>query len=93
MSTPHSCEAIKEGYHSKIKGFNIPLDLDLSSVNQRHPGDFKASDVGTALDPYLVQIADEMAKYCKDQKTVVFLPLVQTSQKFHDILNRQALRQ
>ena len=49
-------------------------------------GDFKASDIDTALDPYLYQIADEMLKYCKERKTVVFLPLVKTSQKFRDIL-------
>ena len=81
-------QAIKEGYLSKIKALTIPLDLDLSSVAMS-AGDFKVSDVGTALDPYLVQIADEMAEYCKDRKTVVFLPLVKTSQKFRDILNER----
>ena len=38
-------------------------------------GDFKTSDLGTALEPYLYQIADEMKKYCDGLKTVVFLPL------------------
>ena len=84
-------QAIKEGYLSKIKALTIPLDLDLSSVTMS-AGDFKVSDVGTALDPYLVQIADEMAKYCKDRKTVVFLPLVKTSQKFRDILNERGFK-
>lgn len=84
-------QAIKEGYLSKIKALTIPIDLDLSSVSMS-AGDFKASDVGTALDPYLVQIADEMAKYCKDRKTVVFLPLVKTSQKFRDILNERGFK-
>ena len=84
-------QAIKEGYLSKIKALTIPLDLDLSSVTMS-AGDFKAIDVGTALDPYLVQIADEMAKYCKDRKTVVFLPLVKTSQKFRDILNERGFK-
>jgi superfamily II DNA or RNA helicase len=55
-------------------------------------GDFKASDLGTALDPYLEQIADEMVKQCADRKTVVFLPLVKTSQKFRDILNAKGFR-
>ena len=50
-------------------------------------GDFKASEIGTALDPYLEGIAQEMQKYCMDKKTVVFLPLVKTSQKFRDLLN------
>lgn len=84
-------EAIKSGYLSKITAVTIPLNLDLSSVSQQ-AGDFKASDIGTALDPYLEQIADEMVKQCADRKTVVFLPLVKTSQKFRDILNAKGFR-
>lgn len=79
-------KAIKEGYLSKIKALTIPLNLDLSGVSQV-AGDFKASDIDTALDPYLYQIAEEMKKYCSDRKIVVFLPLVKTSQKFVRILN------
>lgn len=78
-------QAIHEGYLSPIKALTIPLTLDLSDVSIQS-GDFKASDIDTALDPYLYQIADEMKKYCTDRKTVVFLPLVKTSQKFRDIL-------
>lgn len=84
-------QAIKEGYLSKIKALTIPLSLDLSNVSMS-AGDFKASDVGTALDPYLEQIADEMVKQCAGRKTVVFLPLVKTSQKFRDILNAKGFR-
>ena len=84
-------QAIQEGYLSKIKALTIPLSLDLTNVSMS-AGDFKASDVGTALDPYLEQIADEMAKQCADRKTVVFLPLVKTSQKFRDILNAKGFR-
>ena len=79
-------KAIKEGYLSPIKALTVPLKLDLSGVSQQ-AGDFKTSDLGTALDPYLHQIADEMVKYCMDRKTVVFLPLIKTSQKFTEILN------
>ena len=78
-------KAIKEGFLSPIKALTIPLKLDLTGVSQQ-AGDFKVSDIGNALDPYLYQIADEMAKYCMDRKTVVFLPLIKTSQKFRDIL-------
>lgn len=78
-------KAIKDGYLSPIKAQTIPLKLDLTGVGQQ-AGDFKTSDLGTALDPYLYQIADEMAKYCMDRKTLVFLPLIKTSQKFTEIL-------
>ena len=79
-------KAIKEGYLCPIKAQTIPLKLDLSGVSQQ-AGDFKTSDIDTALDPYLYQIGDEMKKYCINRKTVVFLPLVKTSQKFTHILN------
>lgn len=84
-------KAIKEGYLSPIKAQTIPLKLDLSGVSMQ-AGDFKSSDIDTALDPYLYQIAEEMKKYCMTRKTVVFLPLVKTSQKFVEILNTQGFR-
>ena len=84
-------KAIKEGYLSPIKALTLPLKLDLSGVSVQ-AGDFKSGEIATALDPYLYQIADEMLKYCADRKTVVFLPLVKTSQKFRDILNQKGLR-
>lgn len=84
-------KAIKEGFLTPIKAVTIPLTLDLSAVSMQS-GDFKLSEVGTALDPYLYGIADEMMNYCKDRKTVVFLPLVRTSQKFQDILNEKGFK-
>ena len=84
-------KAIKEGYLSPIKALTIPLKLDLTGVGTQ-AGDFKSSDISTALDPYLYQIADEMTKHCKNRKTVVFLPLVKTSKKFRDILNEKGFK-
>ena len=84
-------KAIKEGYLCPIKAQTIPLQLDIAGVGIQS-GDFKAGDLGTALDPYLEQIAQEMATACMDRKTVVFLPLVKTSQKFRDILNAHGFR-
>jgi superfamily II DNA or RNA helicase len=83
--------AIREGYLCPIKAQTIPLALDLSAVGMQ-AGDFKAGDLGTALDPYLERIAEEMAKACMDRKTVVFLPLIRTSQKFCQILNAHGFR-
>lgn len=83
--------AIKEGYLCPIKALTVPLKLDLTGVSAQ-AGDFKAADLGTALDPYLYQIADEMAKTCADRKTVVFLPLIATSQKFRGILLERGFR-
>lgn len=84
-------QAIREGYLSPIKALTVPLKMDLSGVGIS-AGDFSAGELGTALDPYLDQIAGEMERHCADRKTVVFLPLVKTSQKFCDILNRHGFR-
>lgn len=84
-------QAIKDGYLCRIMAQTIPLNLDISEVGLSG-GDFAAGGLGTALDPYLDQIAAEMQKVCADRKTVVFLPLVKTAQKFRDILNDHGFR-
>ena len=81
-------KAIRDGFLCPIKAQTIPLKLDLTGVGMQS-GDFKVGDLGTALDPYLYQIADEMVKYCMDRKTLVFLPLIKTSQKFTRILTEK----
>ena len=84
--------AIKEGYLCPIKAQTVPLAIDLAAVRTQS-GDYSAGDLGTALDPYLDRIADEMlAAGCTERKTVVFLPLVKTSQKFRGILEAKGFR-
>ena len=84
-------DAIKEGYLCKIMAQTIPLKLDISEVGFTS-GDYSLGQLGTALDPYLGQIAAEMAQRCAGRKTVVFLPLIKTSQKFRDLLNAKGFR-
>jgi superfamily II DNA or RNA helicase len=84
-------DAIKEGYLCKIMAQTIPLKLDITDVGFTS-GDYSLGQLGTALDPYLEQIAAEMAQRCKGRKTVVFLPLIKTSQKFRDLLNTYGFR-
>lgn len=84
-------QAIKDGYLCKIKAQTIPLKLDMSGVGTQ-AGDYKAADVGHALDPYLDKIADEMRTYCAGRKTVVFLPLIETSRRFCALLQARGFR-
>ena len=84
-------QAIHEGYLTPIRALTVPVQIDFTHVGTA-AGDYKPGDIATALDPYLDQIAAEMAKYCADRKTVVFLPLVKTSQKFRDMLCRHGFR-
>lgn len=84
-------DAVKQGYLSPIRVQTIPLNIDLRGVKVSC-GDFQAGEIGHALEPYLEDIADEMAKICMDKHTVVFLPLVEISQSFRDILNRKGFK-
>lgn len=84
-------QAIREKYLVPIRAATIPLELDISKVRVS-AGDFKEGEMGEALEPYLERIAVEMKEYCKGRKTVVFLPLVKTSQKFRDILEENGFR-
>ena len=84
-------DAVKQGYLSPIRVQTMPLYVDFSSVKVSM-GDFQVNDIGHALEPYLEDIADEMAKVCKERHTVVFLPLISIAQEFCDILNRKGFR-
>ncbi|MCM1136489.1 MAG: DEAD/DEAH box helicase [Clostridium sp.] len=84
-------QAVREGYLAPIKAQTIPLQLDLRGVGLQG-GDFKAADLGGALEPYLQRIAAEMQKRCQGRKTVVFLPLVSTSRRFCQLLQAQGFR-
>lgn len=84
-------QAIKDGYLCKIKAQTIPLKIDLNAVTVSQ-GDYALNSLGTALDPYLEEIACEMKRACSDRKTVVFLPLVATSKKFTEILNKNGFK-
>ena len=83
--------AIREGYLCRIMAQTIPLQLDMTSLKTQ-AGDYTLGSIDNALDPYLEQIAEEMKTYCKGRKTVVFLPLIKTSQKFRDILIKAGFR-
>ena len=84
-------QAIRDGYLSPIRAETIPLQLDLHGVATQ-AGDYKSSDVGHALEPYLEAIAAEMEVHCRGRKTVVFLPLISTSVTFQQILQRHGFR-
>ncbi len=77
--------AVQEGYLSPIRAVTIPLKLDISKVGTQN-GDYKAGELGCALEPYLDQIAEVIARECADRKTVIFLPLIATAQKMRDVL-------
>ena len=83
-------QAIREGYLCPIKAQMIPLELDISKVGISG-GDYNADEIGHALQPFLRQIAREIAEHYADRKTVVFLPLIHTSQTFCALLREMGV--
>lgn len=75
-------DAIKENYLSKILVKTVPLKISLDGVKTT-AGDFSADDLGSAIDPYLEEIAKHIPK---DRKTLIFLPLIATSKRMTEIL-------
>lgn len=74
-------DLIRGGYLSPICIKSIPLQIDLNGVRQT-AGDFNDADLGNALEPYLGQIAESIAREASFRKTLAFLPLRATSRKF-----------
>jgi len=79
-------KAIKEGFLCRIVAQTVPLQIDLTAVKMQ-AGDFQAAALDNALTPYLAEIVQHMTRYCKDRKTLIFLPLIKTSQHMRDLLN------
>lgn len=80
-------QAIKDKFLCPIRVETVSAEIDISNVKMQN-GDFAAKDIGETLDDYLSNIANVIKNKCVDRKTVVFLPLVSTSQKFCEILNK-----
>lgn len=82
--------AIQDGYLCPMKAQCIPIQLDITNVSV-NAGDFAPGELSSAIEPYLEQIATHMSRICRNRKTVVFTPLIKTSQLFADILNSHGL--
>jgi superfamily II DNA or RNA helicase len=71
-------DLIKDGYLSPIKVRVCDVSIDLSRVSFS-VGDFDANDTADALEPYLERVAQQIKEY-GGKKTLIFLPLISTSE-------------
>lgn len=84
-------ELIRKGFLSPITIQAVPLRIDLSQVSST-AGDFNAEEVGNALEPHLDSIARAIAHHARNRRTLAFLPLIATSQKFVTACRSAGLR-
>lgn len=84
-------DLIGQRYLAPITVKSVPLRLDISNVGST-AGDFKADDLGSALEPYLGQIARAISEHAGFRRTLAFLPLIDTSKKFVAACEAEGLR-
>ena len=82
---------IAQGYLSKITVKSVPVNIDLKSVRS-HGGDYDENDLAKVLSPHLKQCASLLKEHAKNRKTVVFLPLIETSKLFCKHCNELGLK-
>lgn len=83
-------DLVNQGFLSGISVKSIPIEIDITGVRQT-AGDYNEADLGQALEPYLRQIAKAIATECAFRRTLVFLPLIATSETFRDICREEGL--
>lgn len=78
-------DLILDGYLVRIKTLCVPIDIDIRNV-KKSAGDYQAGQLGEAIEPYLEQVGEAIREHASDRRTLVFLPLIDTSKLFVDIL-------
>lgn len=84
-------DLIRDGYLAPITIKGVPLEIDLTRV-RTVAGDYCDMDLGGTLDPLLTKIAQAIKIHAAGRKTLVFLPLIATSQKFAQACLAEGLR-
>lgn len=84
-------DAIKDKNLAPVKIRTVPLKLDIRHVHKT-AGDYNPGELDITIEPYLKAIAGEMKKYCDGRTTLVFTPLISTSEKFMPILKKEGFR-
>ena len=83
-------DGILNGYLCPIKAKLIPVKIDIRKV-AKTAGDFNVGMADKAIEPYLDEIAKIIAKDYADRKTLIFLPLIKTSVKMAELLNKYGI--
>lgn len=83
-------QAVADGYLCPLRIERVPVRVDLGGLRPKR-GDYSEGDAAAYIVPVLSRIADVIATEYADRKTVVFLPLVATSQQFADMLRERGL--
>ncbi len=83
-------KAIQDKFLAPIAAKLIPIKIDLSDV-RLSCGDYQINELDARISPHLEQCAKEIAANIGQRKTLVFLPLVRTSEMFAAMLQQNGI--
>jgi superfamily II DNA or RNA helicase len=84
-------ELIQAGYLVPITLQTVPLTIDISGVSTR-AGDFSDEELAEVLDPLLEEIGQAILRYAAERKSLIFVPLIRTAERFAGILRELGLQ-
>ena len=82
--------AIEEGNLCKITAKLLPTRIDLSDI-RTVAGDYNVNDLVEKISPLLVDVSKQIAENIGTRKTLIFLPLINTSQKMTLLLQQHGI--
>ena len=83
-------DMIRAEWLCPIKVKTVPLSIDISAVGMR-AGDYSDEEIAAAIEPVLHELAQAVAREAAERKALIFLPLVDTSYRFAEILRTHGL--
>jgi len=92
--TMNALDLMKEGYVTPIKVLSVPIEIDISEVNQsrtKEGMDYKASELATTIEPYFRRIIAAMKEHAPKRKFIIFHPLVPISKIFTSLCNEEGV--
>lgn len=81
-------DLIKEGFAPPLKVLTLPVEIDLANVETKRGfegKDYDSESLSTTIAPYYEKIAELIAEHAAKRHTIVFLPLIKSSQAFAEI--------
>jgi len=74
-------DLIKQGFLAPVCVRMAPIKIDLQAVHITD-GDYNVNELDHAITPYLSSAVQAIKEFASDRKTLVFLPLIKTSETF-----------
>lgn len=87
-------DLIADGFAPQLKVMTLPIKIDLGAVQQKRQfgeTDYNAESLSTTIAPYYEEAARLLKEHAPNRRTIVFLPLIKSSQAFAAIARQNGI--